>query len=327
MKTLIEQFSRQLKDARQIGQMATLRDPGQPIFNITLLGLGGSAFGGEIVKNYIESKCKVPFNIVREYDVPAYIRPESLVIVSSYSGNTEETLSAFDQALKKGSKIVCISSGGKLAEQAKIHDLDIIFLPPGYPPRTAAGFSITQILFILNRFGLIGGFSADFDEAVGMVENFDDHELARALSDTISGGIPILYASHGNESVVIRWRQQIEENAKQLAYYHIVPEMNHNELVGWEQPQNLLKQLPVIFFESDLDNPRVLLRMGINKELIAKTAGSVTTVHAKGKGKLAQLIYLLHLGDWVSYYLAEANEVDPGPVKVIDFLKTELAKQ
>ncbi|MCB9233064.1 MAG: bifunctional phosphoglucose/phosphomannose isomerase [Bacteroidia bacterium] len=316
-----------MKLADEIGKAAVLSPSGTKIENVTLFGMGGSAFGGEVIKNYVSDQCPVPFLINRDYSVPAYVGKNSLVIISSYSGNTEETLAAFAEARERGATFVCVSSNGKVREIAQSNGLDLIQVPGGNPPRSAAGFSITQLLYIFRHFGLIGDFEADFQEAVSEVENFGDHELAKNIAAEIRGNFPILYSSPDFESVAIRWRQQIEENGKHICSHHVVPEMNHNELVGWKNPEGILKNSTVIFFESDLDLPRNLVRMGISKDLIANCTENIITLKPRGKSRLAQLFYWLHLGDWVSLYLAYINEEDPNPVKVIDFLKEELAKQ
>lgn len=327
MEQLIANFAAQMKEANEIGKAAVLKTTDKRIENVCLFGLGGSAFGGEVLKNYISDQCRVPFNIVRDYSIPAYIGENTLVIISSYSGNTEETLSCFEAALPKGATFVCVTSNGKVKQIAEANDIGHIVVPGGYPPRSAAGLSITQLLYIFRHYGLIKDFSADLAEAISLVENFDQNDYAKEIAASIKGNFPILYTSAEFESVAIRWRQQIEENGKHLCSHHVVPEMNHNELVGWKNPASVLKSSVAIFFESDLDHSRNLTRMEINKEIIGKYAGEVLTVKSKGNSRLAQLFYWLHLGDWVSLYLAYLNEEDPNPVEVIDFLKAELAKQ
>ena len=268
----------------------------------------------------------MPFNIVRDYDVPGYVSEHTLLIASSYSGNTEETLSALESAMPKNPKVVAVTSGGKLLEIAKEKGFDHIVLPGGYPPRSAAGFSITQQLFVLRYFDLIGDFEADLDEAVSVVESFDTFDDAHLIAREIHKKIPVLYSSPAFESISIRWRQQLEENSKHIAFHHVIPEMNHNELVGWKNPEDMLEDTVVIVLRSKFDHERTGIRMDICREIFGEYADSVVEVNAEGESRLAQLFYLLHLGDWVSLFLAELNDEDPTPVKVIDFLKGELAK-
>ena len=315
-----------MKEAVSIGESASFSAPEHEIHNVLLIGLGGSAFGGEIIRNYAASQCTVPFGIVRDYKVPGYVSEHTLLIVSSYSGNTEETLSMLASAMPHNPKVVCVSSGGQILEMARKNGYDHIELPGGYPPRTAAGYSIIQQLFILKNFGLIGAFEQDLAEAISLVEHFDDHDDAHLIAEQMFNKIPVLYSSPDFESVSIRWRQQIQENAKHIAFHHVMPEMNHNELVGWKNPAGLLEDSVVVVLRSDLDNERTAIRMDICRDIFSEYADAVVEVNASGKSHLGQLFYFLHLGDWVSYYLAELNEEDPMPVKVIDLLKGELAK-
>lgn len=323
MKDLIAGFSGQLQRAVEIGTAAKLSQPRNAIHNIALLGLGGSAFGGEITKNAVQ--IKVPFQIHRNYDAPPYVSTNTLVIVSSYSGNTEETLQAVLACHQRGAMIVCITSGGELAKFAQQNGYDLIMLPTGYPPRTAAGFSFVQQLFVLKHFNLIGEFLPEIQESIQLLNDFSDHAFARELAADCFEKAVVLYSSDASDSISIRFRQQVNENAKQLCWNHYLPEMNHNELVGWEKPDFLLPKTVVIFLRWSYDHPRVNLRFDINKEIIEPKSGKLTEVWAKGTSKIAQLMYLLHLADWVSLYLAELNAVEPTPVRVIDYLKSALS--
>lgn len=327
MEKLIQDFAAQMREAVEIGGKATFTKPENEIRNVCLIGLGGSAFGGEVAKNYISKDCPVPFDIVRDYTIPGYVSKHTLLIASSYSGNTEETLSALEEAMGRGPKVVVVTSGGKLLEIARAKGYDHIVLPGGYPPRTAAGFSVVQQLFVLRGMGLIKDFSKALADAIDVVDRFDGHEDARLIADQLVSRIPVLYSSPAFESIAIRWRQQIEENSKQIAFHHVIPEMNHNELVGWKNPAGLLEDTVAVVLRSKFDHPRNAIRMDICRDIIGDYADAVVEVKADGKGHLAQLFHLLHLGDWVSYYLALRNEEEPTPVKVIDYLKGELAKR
>lgn len=326
MEKLIKDFGKQMEEAIAIGSKAVFTKPEHEIRNVCLIGLGGSAFGGEVIRNYISGQCPVPFDIQRDYTIPGYISKHTLLIVSSYSGNTEETLSALQLAMARGPKVVIVTSGGRALEIAKENGYDHIVLPGGYPPRTAAGFSIIQQLFVLKGFGLIKDFKKHLDEAVKVVNEFDGHEDAMLIAEQLFEKVPVIYTSPIFESVAIRWRQQIEENSKHIAFHHVIPEMNHNELVGWKNPLGILEDTVVIMLRSKLDHKRNAIRMDLCRDLITEYAESVVEVKAEGKSHLAQLFSFLHLGDWVSYYLAVLNKEDPTPVAVIDYLKSELAK-
>lgn len=327
MKDLIEKFADQLDTAAQIASGYTCPpNRSHTIHEVVIAGLGGSAFGGEITRKVAESSSGVPVQIFRSYAIPAHIGPNTLVIISSYSGNTEETLEALQHCLTRNAEIVCITSGGKIAEIAREKGLDLILIPGGYPPRAAAGLSFVQQLAVLHARNIIPDFRADLTEATNLIRNFEDKSAAEVLAKKLHTRIPVLYSSDVFEPAAIRWRQQINENSKQLCWHHVIPEMNHNELVGWVHPQNLMDNLHVILLRSRLDYERTSMRFDINKQIIEKSCKNVSEVYAKGNTLLAQLVYFLHFGDWVSWYLAVENNVDPTPVAVIDFLKGELAK-
>lgn len=326
MKELIAGFSGQMQKAREIGQAAKFTAPAKEIRNVVLIGMGGSAFGGELTRNFIQESCPVPFDIVRDYTVPGYVSEHTLLIVSSYSGNTEETLSALNSALPKNPKVAVITSGGKALEMAQSNGWDHVVVPGGNPPRSAAGYSVIQQLYVLKGFALIADFEAALEEAIELVRTFEDEDHARLIAEQIHGRIPVLYSSPALESACIRWRQQIEENSKHIAFHHVIPEMNHNELVGWKNPKDLLEDSTVIVLRSSFDHPRTGIRMDICRDIFGDFADGVIEVYATGDTHLAQLFYLLHLGDWVSWHLSQLNEEDAMPVDSIDFLKSELAK-
>ena len=327
MEELIKGFADQMRTAIEIGEAATLTAPEKEIRNVLVIGLGGSAFGGEIIKNYVTNELAVPYEIIRDYTVPAYVSEHTLLIASSYSGNTEETLSMLDAALPANPKVVCITSGGKLKGIAEEKGFDHIVIPGGFPPRSASALSIVQQLYALHKLGLIGDFRADLDEALNLVDGFSDHENATFIAQQLQGKIPVLYSAPNFESVAIRWRQQIEENSKHIAFHHVIPEMNHNELVGWKNPAGILEDSVVLVFRTPLNHPRTEIRMDICRDIFSEYADQVVEISPEGESHLGQLFYYMHLGDWVSLYLANLNEEEPTPVKVIDFLKGELAKQ
>ncbi len=325
MKSFIEQFPKQLEEAHANASELQLTNNHKTIQHVAILGLGGSAFGGELVKNYSEKLLEVPITIIRDYNIPKSINTNTLVIASSYSGNTEETLSAVQESIQANAFIVCLTSGGKLLEIAKKLHFPYILFPSDYPPRAAAGFSFISKITILHKLGLIPDFKQDFQETVHILKHFNDLELAHKISQSFYNKIPVIYSSPSNESIAIRLRQQIEENAKQLCWHHVIPEMNHNELVGWELPLQALQNTHVLIIRDPNDHPKIQLRMDFVQQKLASKNVSVTELHLIGNNKMAKLIYGLHLSDWVSYQLALLNNVDPLPVKVIDELKNSLA--
>lgn len=328
MKELIENFSKQLSEALEIGTRTKFKNnyTDQTISNVILTGLGGSGIGGSIVENYVKDKLSVPFQVNKTYSLPKYIGPQTLVIVSSYSGHTEETLMAMNQALKAKCKVVCITSGGEVGEMAIEKGLDCILMPAGNPPRASIGYSLTQVLFVLEKTGLLSG---DFQKEIGAaVQLLNAQETAiqrraKELADTLFGKTPVFYAPDHLEGLAIRARQQINENSKMLSWHGVIPEMNHNELVGWK---DAAEDKAVIIFRTPSDMDRIQTRMELNKEIIRKYTTNITELMSEGDTYFERIFYFIHLTDWLSWFLSDLRGQDATEVKVIDFLKGELAK-
>ncbi len=326
MQKLVQNFPNQLKEAFEIGEKSEVLSSKQEIRNVIVTGLGGSGIGGTIVSEIVANECIVPISINKDYFLPAFVNEHSLVIVSSYSGNTEETVQAMESALKAKAKIVCISSGGKISEMAKQNNCDLITIPGGMPPRSCLGYSMTQLFFILNRLKLIGdSFKKQLKDAIDLIvrEEKTLKEEATAIADFLFNKIPVIYAVDGYNGVATRFRQQINENSKMLCWHHILPEMNHNELVGWAGGW---EDLAVIILRNKTDYSRTQARIEISKEVFAKHTSHVRELWSKGNSQLEKSIYLIHLTDWASCYLADKNGVDAIEINIINHLKGSLAK-
>lgn len=327
MKQLILNFPQQLTEALSIGQSYLFNTPEKNFKNIVLTGLGGSGIGGSIVQNYVADKITVPFLVNKDYHLPAFVSEDTLVIACSYSGNTEETVMALEQALEKKATVVCITSGGSIAEIAKENNLDCILLPGGMPPRACLGYSLVQVLFVLLHFRFINGdFRSEIETAVSLLKSKGGklEQKGKEVAEKIHNKVPVVYAGQEFEGLAVRVRQQLNENSKVLGWSAPIPEMNHNELVGWAGGSD---QFAVILLRSDLDYERVRIRMDINKTIFEKYTNTIVELEAKGDSYWEQLFYLVHLTDWVSWYLSELRGVDATEVKVIDFLKGSLAEQ
>lgn len=326
MKQLITDFSAQLHEALIIGQSYRFHAEQKEFGNVILTGLGGSGIGGSIVQNYVFDKMKVPFIVNKDYFLPAFMGRRSLVIISSYSGNTEETVAAMQQAIKKRATVICVTSGGKIAELAKKKKIDCILLPAGMPPRACIGYSMVQVLFILAHFGLINhDFKRNVKSSIKLL-NEDEQAIqkrARSIAKKLSGKLPIIYAAADYEGLAIRVRQQINENSKMLAWHGVIPEMNHNELVGWRDKD---AKKAVLILRNDDDYERVKTRININKKIIRKYTPNIIELYSKGKSYWEKIFYFIHVTDWVSVYLADLHHVNATEVKVIDYLKGQLAK-
>ncbi len=327
MDQLISQFPAQLREALEIGINAKLNAPTQEIRNILVTGLGGSGMGANIVIDLLAKTLQLPMSVNKGYHLPAFVDDKTLLIASSFSGNTEETIMALKEAWKRNAKIVCITSGGKMADFAAECKLDIIQLPGDSPsPRACLGYSFVQQLFILHHLGFIEeGFISQIAGAAKLLER-EDHDIrvnAKEWAEQLYNKIPIIYATDGYESVAIRWRQQFNENSKMLCWHHVIPEMNHNELVGWRTEDN---QFAPIFFHTSDTFERNQYRININRDIINNYTECIFNITAKGNNKMEQMMYLVYFGDWLSWYMSEKRNMDALEVKVIDYLKGELAK-
>lgn len=327
MDTMIQNFPRQLSEALLIGESAQIQPHPFPIHHILLCGMGGSGIGGAYVRDIIKDECVCPYIIHNDYGVPSFVGKNTLVIVSSYSGNTEETVEALKQAVARSAKIVCISSGGEIQNIAEQHGLDFIPLPGGYTsPRACLGFSIVTQLFVLRHLRFIGQEVFTHIRASVELLRFEQDDItskAVRLAKTLTGQLPVIYTVESGQSVAERWRQQINENAKMLGWHHTIPEMNHNELVGWRKRQD---NISVIFLKYRDESKAHSLRMDLTKSIVSPLAAHVIEIFAKGRTQVEKMMYLTHLGDWLSYYLAQEQGVDAEEINNINFLKSELEK-
>ncbi|GAA4469860.1 bifunctional phosphoglucose/phosphomannose isomerase [Nemorincola caseinilytica] len=326
MKQLVLDFPLQLQEALIIGKNHRFITQPRQFSNIVVTGLGGSGIGGSIVQNYVFDKLNVPFVVNKDYSLPAFVGKDTLVIACSYSGNTEETLMALQQAKKKRATIICVTSGGKVAEFAGAKKLDCILVPAGMPPRSCLGYSLVQLLSILNHFGLIpGNFDREIKAAIKLLKtnSADIQKKASVLAKKMFGKLPIIYSAAALEGVAVRFRQQINENSKLLAWHGAIPEMNHNELVGWRDDAS--DKVVIILRDQD-DFSRVQARMEIGKKIAKKYNPTILEIYSEGKTYWERVFYLIHLTDWVSVFLADLRGVDATEVRVIDYLKGELAK-
>jgi len=336
MYRLLKEFPLQVEEAAGIGKSASLRLNVSGVRNIILTGLGGSAIGGDLLRGYLGSELRLPFIVNRHYALPGFVGPRTLVIVSSYSGNTEETIAAHREAIKRCAKILCITSGGTTEKIARSKRQALITIPGGYPPRAALGYSFFPLLTALSRLGFIKNKSRDVGETVRLLREKSEEygspdpssNRAFQLAEQLRNRIGVVYASVDRfDAVATRWRGQVAENAKSLMFGHVLPEMNHNELVGWKVPREQMKGMQVIFLRDKSDHRRVQKRVDLSKQILAEYTSRITEVWSEGNSLLARVFSLVYLGDWVSFYLAILHGEDPTPVKVIDYLKEEMGRK
>ena len=326
MNDYIDDFSNHLREAIEIANNTSLTSCTKEIRNVLICGLGGSGIGGVIVSDIISPKVNIPITATKDYSIPNFVNEYTLVIANSYSGNTEETLYALKKCQAKDAEIAVITSGGKLKVIAEENKYNKIIIPGNQPPRAMFGYAFTELFFMLNHYGVIGdSFKADFDKAITLIdtEKADIQKQAMNLAKKMYKQTPVIYVANGFEGVAVRFRQQINENSKMLCWHHVVPEMNHNELLGWRTNVN---DLAVVYFRNKLDYDRNQIRMDINKKVISKYTENITEIWSKGESLIENSLYHINLGDWVSWYLSEMNNVDAIEIDVINFLKKELAK-
>lgn len=326
MYQLIRDFPSHLQESLRIADAHIYQLPAREIRNVIISGLGGSGIGGTIVSDLSRKYSPVPVVINKDYQVPAFCSAHTLFIASSYSGSTEETLYALQEAEKAGAHIVCITSGGRLQQIAEEKGYDLLLIPGGSPPRAALGYSLIQLCRIFVHFSLL---PAEITEQLntgaswlqGISAAMENDALA--IAKKMSGKLPVIYADASSEGVAVRFRQQLNENAKMLAWHHVVPEMNHNELVGWKSPT---EDIVVVYLENAHDYPRNTKRMEINREIIGEKARDIIRITSQGNNPVERMLYIIHFCDWISYHLSQLRDVDIMEIEVIDFLKNSLAR-
>ncbi len=304
----------------------------RPYANIVLAGMGGSALAAELIRNWLGDRLKLPFVVVRDYHLPAFVGQNSLVFVSSYSGNTEETLSMFAEAKARGAQIVALSAGGELMAEAKSAELPLLEIPAGIPQRLAALSMAKAIALTLDQIGATTGAAAELEQAAdwlegkgaAWVQTVPAHEnLAKQIADKLLGSSVVIYSGPVLAAAAQKWKISINENAKNVAFYYLMSEFNHNEFQGWLKPET--KLFKVIELQSSLDHPKIAERWEISNRLLSGKMPSPIEVKAEGETKLQQLLWTQLLGDFVGVYLGILNKVDPSSVDLIETLKKDLS--
>lgn len=326
MNNLIAAFPDNLTEALNIAENANIGPLNNNISSIVICGMGGSGIGGKIVSQWVANHCRLPILLVQDYDLPAYVTENTLVIGSSYSGNTEETLIALSEAKKRGSRIIGICSGGELQNFCSSNGYDYIIVPGGNPPRTALAFSMVQLTSIFVKLGLApASLLEDIKKGHDLIvaKNADIKAEAHQIAEKIIGKVVSVYAGANYEGITVRAKQQFNENSKELCWQQVIPEMNHNELVGWGDGNERFASL---FLHTDDLNKRNERRFNISVEIVKSKTPNVIVVEAQGNSQIEKSIYLIHLIDWTSLYWSDLKNGDPIEIKVIDYLKNELSK-
>jgi glucose/mannose-6-phosphate isomerase len=301
---------------------------------LVVAGMGGSAIGGELARACLGDQTSRPIISARSYGLPPWTTPETTVLCASYSGDTEETLAAYEAAGFLGARRVVVTSGGKLAEEARRDGVPVIPIPGGFQPRAAVGYMTVSALEVAALCGVGPRMASQIDVAAAHLDELcgqwgpdapADNE-AKTLARAIHGSVPVIAGSGLTTPVAYRWKTQVNENAKIPAFYNELPELDHNELVGW-QGAAALGRFSAIFLDDADNHPRIGDRIELTSELIAGQAHTVQRIGTRGQGTVERVMSLVLLGDLVSLYLAVLQGTDPTPVDVIDQLKARLAQR
>lgn len=300
---------------------------------VTICGMGGSAIGGDVVAACLPES-PVPVGVVRGYELPGWAGERTLVVAVSYSGDTEETLDCTADALRRGCRLVGVTSGGELGRLAGERSLPLVVVPPGMQPRSALGLLSSALAGILQRAGLAGGVEAQLEEAGEVVRDLavrlapdvpDEANSAKRLARALEHRVAVLYGAGLAAVAARRFKCQLNEYANAIAFWGELPELNHNEFVGWSGTDQAAGGFHAVLLDDALASAPVRRRLALTRELVARHAGGVDVLESAGTSPLARLLSLAYVGDWTALYLAVLRGLDPAPVAVIDWLKRRMA--
>ena len=300
--------------------------------NVVIVGMGGSAIGGELLKDWTRDKAQVPIEVCRAYALPAYANEKSLVLIASYSGETEETLSAFLDAVKRRCMVFCVCSGGRLLEFAEKLGVPFLRVPTGFPPRAALPYLFVPLLRVLEKVGVVLNVSGELSEAIKLLARVGGENapqkpakanFAKTLALEINGTMPVVYGFGVYRSVSQRFKQQFNENSKVPSKWEFFSELNHNEIMGWEKAGKLANCFSVIFIRDKNEPDAIRSRIEVTKALLS-SGSRMFEVWAQGESVLARMLSTVCVGDFASVYLAILRSVDPTPVESINVLKEKM---
>jgi len=323
---MAEHYGRALEAAERVSLCFSVLE------NVVIAGMGGSAIGGELLKDLVREDARVPVEVSRAYSLPGYVDERSLVFVVSYSGETEETLSSFLDAVRRKCMVFCVSSGGRLLEFAERLGVPFLRVPSGFPPRAALPYLFTPLVVLSERLGVVSGVSEGFSEAMSVLGRVSgecapevpvSNNVAKGLAVGVNGSVPVVYGFGVFRGVAQRFKTQFNENAKIPSKWEFFSEVDHNEVVGWERAGSLAECFSAVFLRDKAEPVEFRNRIEITKGLMP--AGSkVFEVRSQGEGVLARMLSAVCVGDFTSVYLALLRGVDPTPVETISVLKARM---
>jgi len=303
---------------------------------ILITGMGASAIGGEILRDWLRDQAPLPIEVCRDYALPNYADQNTLVFAVSYSGDTEETLRAFVDALRRGCMVMTVTSGGRLLSLSKKLGIPYLKIPGGMPPRAAVPYLFFPLPALMKRMGLPLEMEGEVTETVEVLQKLGEETAPQTVTDNnpskklaleLVDTIPIVYGFGPYGAVAHRWKTQFNENSKVPSHWEAFPELNHNEVMGWEAPEALTRKFSVILLRDQDEAPEIRHKIEVTKQLALHKAQRVLEVYAKGRGRLAKIFSLLHVGDMTSVYLAILSGVDPTPVGTIERIKEKVGEK
>ena len=335
----VERFADQCREGWEIGRAATGLPAADGIDSIAILGMGGSGVSGDVVQSIVEPRLAVPYRVIKSYGpLPEWVGRNTLVFAVSYSGSTEETVAALEEAHSRGCRAVTISSGGPLAEMAREYGLAHVSIPTGLQPRASLGYLTLPILAVLVEIGLVPQMQDDIDEAVEVLADIAsrchrkrplDENPAKQLASRIQGRVPVVYGGPGlGATAAYRFKCDLNEYGKTPAFWHVIPELDHNEIVGWGGGlDDLTRNFVLVLLRDTDEHDRIKLRFTITRSLIEDSVADVVEISSEGTGVIARLLSLVLITQLAAIYVGLGYGIDPGPVDVIQKLKSELSNQ
>ncbi|MFH1328515.1 MAG: bifunctional phosphoglucose/phosphomannose isomerase [Candidatus Bathyarchaeota archaeon] len=324
-------------DALKIGKKIEVAGINEEITRILFVGMGGSSIGASLFKDWAINKATLPMDVCRDYILPEYVDKHTLVFLVSYSGDTEETLNALLQSLKRQCPIIGLSSGGLLEKLCLKKKVTHIKIPEGFQPRAALPYLFISISKTLEKLGIVEGVDDEADEAIETLRRIQekikvsiqsDKNDAKRIALNIIGTIPVIYGYREFTNVAYRLKTQLNENSKILSKFETFPELDHNEVVGWSgTPTHLTNLISVILIRDTNEPEEIKTRIEITKKIISEKTNRIFEIYAEGETKMARMLSTIYYGDFISFYLAILNGVDPTPVDIIKRMKQEIEEK
>ena len=334
MLEIVQSLPRQLREGWRLGRAAGLGAPSARPAHLILVGLGGSAIGGDLLAAALGPGLSVPAVVVRDARLPSYAGPQSLVVATSYSGETDETVEAAESAAASGARLLAVTSGGRLAALAESRGQTVVRVPGGLPPRAALGYLLGPVLAVLERWAVCPPCAADVEETAHVLEALgrqigpavpEERNAAKRLAARLAGRIPVVYAASPEvEPAARRWKSQFNENSKTVAVWNVFPELAHNEVVGWGAAEEIAGLIEAVVLFSGTESERTRRLVAAACEAMPRGVAGVHEVAGCGESRLARLLSLVLVGDVTSVYLAYLRGVDPTPIEAITALKRRM---